>query len=75
MELVCGSWIAHMPTGEIPCSVKEQEGSAGGGGECASDMEHGQEECTEVPVSLMKEICMRNIHMHEFSKVCTITKI
>lgn len=31
-----------MLTGEIPCSVKEQDGSVGGGGECKSGMEHGQ---------------------------------
>ena len=30
-----------MPTGEIPWSVKEQDGSVGGGGECESEMEHG----------------------------------
>lgn len=57
-----------MLTGEIPCSVKEQDGSVGGGGECKSGMEHGQQECTEVPVSVMKEICMKNIHMHGFNK-------
>ena len=56
-----------MPTGEIPWSVKEQDGSVGGG-ECESELEHGQQECTEVPVSLMKEICMKNIYMHEFNK-------